>query len=145
MPPTKEHFATAAEELSSGQVDSGLWAMALSESRGDSALTCAIYLKLRATELSSQQRNNPFGLSARSVRAWIEQATENCIDIIGTSFYFYMAYMALVLVVFFIFMLLGLDGYRVLAIYVDYIIYLGIVSVISAVLYKNYKKYKSSE
>ena len=52
MRPQKSHYARAAGEVSRGFIDTGLLAMATAEALGNEKMAQAIYVRLRAEEIS---------------------------------------------------------------------------------------------
>ena len=55
MSANKTHYQRAAEEMSPNLVDAGLWAMAKSEALNDLKKAQAIYIRLRAEDISKQE------------------------------------------------------------------------------------------
>src|SRR3546814_2521593 len=72
MAATKEHFSAAAQEVDAGSIDAGLWAMATARARGDVTVTGAIYLELRAEELSQARAHEHGRLLVNAAKEKIE-------------------------------------------------------------------------
>ena len=90
MAATKENFAAAAQEVATGSIDAGLWAMATARARGDATVTEAIYLELRAEELA-QARAHEYGrVLANAAKDKIEQIGSSAWQIAVLWFYCYL-------------------------------------------------------
>ena len=51
-------FAKAEKEIDNGEIDEGLWSLALVKSKGDENLRKAEYIKLRVKQLKKEKDNN---------------------------------------------------------------------------------------
>lgn len=143
MRPTKEHFASAATEVARDQIDAGLWAMATADALGNKDSTYATYLRLRAEELSKDERNEATRRISDATKDRFERAISHFWNLLALWFYFYMAFV--VLIVFggvVIEMLGGADepGKETGRLVGEYILIIAGASVVVAGLYKIYRK-----
>src|SRR3546814_13412630 len=80
MAATKEHFSAAAQEVDAGSIDAGLWAMATARARGDVTVTEAIYLELRAEELSQARALERGRLLVHAAQEMIEHCRKHAVQ-----------------------------------------------------------------